>query len=114
MFRSSARVEQAVAHERDELVDLLTRQADRCGQDWIDARQHWLYRASRAAEIGGELLARHSVLARRRDHVQVMAHGVLKARKSPIVHKCGLHGEIAQRRCTKLVAILGIARDLLA
>ena len=112
MLRFGPWIEQAVAHECDELIDLLRREGDRCRQDRINARQHWVNRTSRTAEIGGELLTGRGVAERGSDHVEVMTHSILKASECPIMHECWLHGDITEWRCTKLVAVLWVARDL--
>ncbi len=90
-----------------------SRQADGRGKQRIDACQHRLDRPEPEAKVLVDAGARRVVVPRRAGHVEVVANRVLEPRERAVVEEGRLQRHVAQRRAAELVAVVGIAGDLL-
>src|SRR5262245_18017548 len=85
----------------------------RCGQNRIDCGQHRFNRTHRSTKIQSDSGCGGSVVASRRENIQMMPHGILQPREGSVVEECRLKGHIPDRRRAELVPVLYITGDLL-
>jgi hypothetical protein len=111
--RHRAVVEEAVAHEMQEVPEFMFRQADGRGEQWINAGQHRLDRPEPVAKVSADTGECRDVLPRGIEHVEMVPNRVLQARERAVVEESRLQRHVAKRRAAELVAVRGIAGDLL-
>ena len=108
-----ARVEEPVAHERDEVRELGRLQTHRA-QQRAQALDDRVDRAQPRRQIRSDALGRRDVPAVRGLGIVVVPDRVLERREGAVVEEGRLQGDVAQRGGAELVPVGRVARDLLA
>ena len=95
------------------VLEFMFRKTDWRGQQWIDARQYRFDRPDSMAKVLVDAGSGRIVVPCRIEHVEMVTNRVLEARECAVVEERRLQRGVAQRRTAELVAVVGIAGDLL-